>query len=458
MGQDFDFYGYAGHKFGENMVVEPRAAAAGKPWVLRARFWGHEPQTDTALLAAGFHITYCDVADMYGSPSAVAKYDDFYKEMTGTWGLSAKVVLEGMSRGGLIVYNWAARNADKVAAIYADAPVMDIKSWPIKSSDEDTKKMLAAYGFASLEQAMAWGGNPVDNAAALVGIPIIHVVGSADHVVPVAENTDLFKTRYQAAGGFMTVIRKAGVGHHPHSLKDPATIVNFILSAIGMQANVCTTPLAGQEWRQGAGWVDGADWWANHAEISELLQNPTDIILLGNSITQGFGGNRKAVTYKPGLAALNGALAGKTWVAAGISGDKTQNLLWRLENGGYAAANARTVFITIGVNNLYAGDNTADVAVGIVKIATRAAELMPNAKIVVFGTLPFYDMKAQSQVQAVLAGVVWGETAGKKIIFVDPTDRFTDKGKLIEKYYSDDKLHLSQSGYTIFAELIAANL
>lgn len=43
-------------------------------------------------------------------------------------GFNKKVALEGMSRGGLIVYNWAAQNPEKVACIYADAPVMDFKS------------------------------------------------------------------------------------------------------------------------------------------------------------------------------------------------------------------------------------------------------------------------------------------------------------------------------------------
>lgn len=63
-------------------------------------------------------------------------------------GFHKKVVLEGMSRGGLIVYNWAAQNTDKVACIYADAPVMDIKSWPMgrgasEGSDDDVRQLIA---------------------------------------------------------------------------------------------------------------------------------------------------------------------------------------------------------------------------------------------------------------------------------------------------------------------------
>lgn len=94
--------------------------------MIRARFWGHEPQTDIALLEHGFHIVYCDVADLYGSDKAVQRWNSFYKRMVKA-GFNKKVALEGMSRGGLIVYNWAAQNPEKVACIYADAPVMDFK-------------------------------------------------------------------------------------------------------------------------------------------------------------------------------------------------------------------------------------------------------------------------------------------------------------------------------------------
>lgn len=80
----FNFHGYCGYDFwfeGVNCkIVKPYGEAPGKPWVIRARFWGHEPQTDIALLEHGFHIMYCDVADMYGSPEAVKRWNRFYKK------------------------------------------------------------------------------------------------------------------------------------------------------------------------------------------------------------------------------------------------------------------------------------------------------------------------------------------------------------------------------------------
>jgi pimeloyl-ACP methyl ester carboxylesterase len=151
--------------------------------------------------------------------------------------LGGKIVLIGMSRGGLYCYHWAARHPETVAAIYGDAPVCDFKSWPggkgrQSATKSDWEALLKVYGFKDEAEALAYKKNPVDNLAPLAkaGIPIIHVVGQADTDVPVEENTDIIERRYKELGGTIRVIRKAGVGHHPHSLLNPEPIVDFILS------------------------------------------------------------------------------------------------------------------------------------------------------------------------------------------------------------------------------------
>ena len=88
----------------------------------RARFWGHEPQCDIALLERGFHIVYCDVAEMFGNDESLSIWDRYYQMLTGT-GLSKKSVMEGMSRGGVYIYRWVAKFPERVAGVYADAPV-----------------------------------------------------------------------------------------------------------------------------------------------------------------------------------------------------------------------------------------------------------------------------------------------------------------------------------------------
>jgi pimeloyl-ACP methyl ester carboxylesterase len=231
--------GFARHDFNVDgrrcWVVAPKEAAAGKPWVWRARFFGHEPQADMALLGKGYHIAYCDVGNLFGNPKAVGHWNAFYATLTETHGFAKKVALEGMSRGGLIIYNWAAANPEKVACLYGDAPVCDFKSWPGgkgkgKGGGGAWNTCMKAYGLDEAG-ALAYKGNPIDNLEPLAKakIPILHVIGAADNVVPPAENSDLIEARYKAFGGDIKVISKAGVGHHPHALKDPAPIVDFIL-------------------------------------------------------------------------------------------------------------------------------------------------------------------------------------------------------------------------------------
>lgn len=215
-------------------LVLPKTPAPGRPWIWRTEFFGVEPQTELALLERGWHAAYVDVRNLYGAPEALDAMDAFYRQVVREHGLARKVALAGFSRGGLFAFNWAARRPRRVASIYADAPVLDFKSWPggkgaSAGSPEDWQRCLKAYRFTE-EQALAYRRNPVDNLKPLAraGIPILSVCGGADQTVPFAENTQLAKTRYDALGGPMQVIVKPGVDHHPHSLSDPAPIVEFL--------------------------------------------------------------------------------------------------------------------------------------------------------------------------------------------------------------------------------------
>ncbi|GAB4038085.1 GDSL-type esterase/lipase family protein [Spirosoma jeollabukense] len=235
------FYGYDCADFSlagrACKVVKPRRAAKGLPWIWRARFWGHEPQTDIALLDRGFHVVYCDVAELFGNAQAIAAWNDFYT-FARKAGLAKKVALEGLSRGGVYIYNWALANPKKVACVYADAPVLDLKSWPggkgqAKGSPADWEIFKKDYGFQSDQEAMAFNRNPIDRVAEIVkgGYPLLHVVGDADDAVPISENTTPFEQKVKELGGQIQVIHKPGIGHHPHSLPDPTPIVEFILKA-----------------------------------------------------------------------------------------------------------------------------------------------------------------------------------------------------------------------------------
>lgn len=212
------------------IVVVPKQAAEGKPWIWRPAFFGAFPSVDQALLEKGFHVVYYDVTHCYGNPRAVELGTDFYNYMKDFYHLSPKVTLEGFSRGGLYALNWAIKNTDKVACIYIDAPVCNVFSWPGRKNAPLWNDLLKEWELTDKEMD-SFRGNPIDNLEPLAkaGIPIISVCGDADKTVPFKENMDIVRSRYLALGGPVEVIIKPGVDHHPHSLENPEPVVDFIL-------------------------------------------------------------------------------------------------------------------------------------------------------------------------------------------------------------------------------------
>ena len=233
--------GYTRHNFTvagcAAWVVEPKQAAPGKPWTWCMEFPGAftERTGVLQLLTKGFHHVHLAVGNTFGGPEAVKKMNEFYKVLAAG-GLAKKGALIGISRGGLYAYRFAAEYPDRVACIYGDAPVCDFKSWPggqgkSRLSRGDWSAVLRSYEFKDEAEALAYTKNPVDNLAPLAAakIALLHVIGDADKVVPVPENTDLVEQRYKQLGGQITIIHKPGVDHHPHGLDNPQPIVDFIL-------------------------------------------------------------------------------------------------------------------------------------------------------------------------------------------------------------------------------------
>ena len=233
-GKKSDWNGFERYDFFCNSrqatVVVPHKAAEGKPWIWRPAFFGAFPSVDKALLEKGFHVAYYDLTHLYGSPHAVQLGTDFYNVLCQSYHLSPKVTLEGFSRGGLFAFNWAAKNVDKVACIYVDAPVCNVFSWPGQARKELWNNLLREWNLT--EDAMqSFKGNPIDNLASLAKahIPVMAVCGDSDKTVPYAENMKVVAERYRAMGGLVEIILKPGCDHHPHSLEQPEPVVDFIV-------------------------------------------------------------------------------------------------------------------------------------------------------------------------------------------------------------------------------------
>jgi hypothetical protein len=175
------------------VVVVPQKAAAGKPWSWRGFYWDHEPQTEVELLRRGFHVAY-----IAGEPGKA--WDAWYTFLTEKHGLSKKPNFVGMSRGGFTAFAWATANPEKVSCIYLDNP---------------------AIGPDSLMKLGELARNDV---------PLLHVCGSLDPIL--GRHTLVIENIYQQLGGRISVMIKDGAAHHPHSLRDPKPIADFIVQSL----------------------------------------------------------------------------------------------------------------------------------------------------------------------------------------------------------------------------------
>ncbi len=444
------FHGFKCYEFeyegNFSRIVVPNVVAYGKPWVMRARFWGDKNfyQTDVALLERGFHLLYTDVTDLYGSAEAVKRFSKFI-DYAISRGLNSKCVIEALSRGGLVAYNYAAQNPNRVAMVYADAPVLDFKSWPLGYNPKsvDSKKLLKAYNFKDIEQAKSYDANPINRTAqiAIGGFDMLHVCGDADDVVPMEENTLPFIKKIEEAGGKVKLIVKNGVGHHPHGLANPDPIVEQILISTGQFISPTTVPTRGAEYRQMSDWVSISN------EITELATtNRYDILLLGNSITQGFGEGRSLVKYQPGNDAMNSCFPEHNWLGAGIAGDRTEHLLYRILNGRYEKCKPKYVVLTIGINNLLSGEDSAESTFGGIVACVEAVEKMiPKSRIILYGTLPAQDFIEECEyISKEITAHKWSD----RVTYIDPFDIFAPNHQEVNtELYNKDLLHLSKRGY-----------
>lgn len=366
-----DWNGYSYYDFQlegrDCKVVVPHQAAESSPWIWRARFWGHEPQTDMALLERGFHVVYMDVANLYGSSKAVQLWDRFYDFLIEK-GLSKRCALEGMSRGGLIIYNWAAANSEKVACIYADAPVCDVKSWPggkgkSSGSAADWQRCQEAYCLTE-DELMAYDKNPIDNLEPLAEavVPALHVCGGADEVVPMDENTNILQERYQKLGGLIRVITKEGVGHHPHSLKDPKPIVDFILTyALSKNQPVI-------EIRDGLRY--------SGRKFHEQKQGR--VAFLGGSITHNHGWRE----YVGAAIEERFPETEFTFINAGIPSMGSTPGAFRMARDVFSGGPVDLLFVEAAVNDAVNGRTDAETLRGMEGVIRHARTINPNLDIV----------------------------------------------------------------------------
>ena len=192
--------------------------------------------------------------------------------------------------------------------------------------------------------------------------------------------------------------------------------------------------------------------------LAKAKQGKIDVYFEGDSITRRWGTSDEQ--YKYFLANWQQNFFG--WNAAdfGWGGDKTQHILWRLNNGELDNVNPKIIVLMAGTNNVgnispqANGDpRIEDITRGIKAILDVCGRKAPKATIILMGIFPRNDNMA---VMPIIDGInqrIAKFADGKKIRFLNINDKLADKeGKLFEGITVKDGLHLDVKGYQVWAD------
>lgn len=176
-------------------------------------------------------------------------------------------------------------------------------------------------------------------------------------------------------------------------------------------------------------------------------QGNVDLIFIGDSITQGWEGNGKDVwaRYYGGRNAMN----------AGIGGDRTQHVLWRLEHGNIDGISPKLAVVMIGTNNAKP-DEPKDTAAGVTAIVRKLQEKLPQTKVLLLaifprGATPNDPLRLKNdEVNQIIKNL----DDGSKVRYLDIGDKFLATDGTLSREIMPDLLHLSGKGYEIWAESI----
>lgn len=193
---------------------------------------------------------------------------------------------------------------------------------------------------------------------------------------------------------------------------------------------------------------------AHERFVKIAREGKVQLLFLGDSITAGGGGNGKEVWAK----------SFTSWEPAnfGIGGDRTQHVLWRIENGELDGIKPKAAVLMIGTNNT-GGDTAEGIASGVTKIVETIRAKTPATKILLLAVFPHGDKpdgnlgaanEKIKQVNAIIAKL----DDNQHVFFLDIGPNFTQGKDVLDAAIMPDFLHLSAAGYQIWADAITPKL
>jgi platelet-activating factor acetylhydrolase IB subunit beta/gamma len=207
-----------------------------------------------------------------------------------------------------------------------------------------------------------------------------------------------------------------------------------------------------------AGHWGGSSWLDTHEKLVRYVEKHAgdcDVLLVGDSITQQWGGPLDTGVLN---AAWQQRFSELKTVNIGVGGDKTQNVLWRLDHGGAAGLQPKVILLMIGNNNMFFTPETGveAAAQGIQMCASNLRGKFPAAQIVVAKILPahtpghtFYEDIRRTNLALEQLQLEQDPRLRVLDLWADFTD---DTGSLRSELFTADRIHLSPAGYAVYAK------
>ncbi len=188
--------------------------------------------------------------------------------------------------------------------------------------------------------------------------------------------------------------------------------------------------------------------------VSIAKEGKAQVVFLGDSITAGWAGAGKDVWAS--------AFAQYQPANFGIGGDRTQHVLWRIENGELEGVKPKAVVLMIGTNNTSL-DSAEAIAKGVTKIVQTIRTKLPETKILLLAVFPRGDRPSGAlgasnekikQINAIIAKL----DDAKNVHYLDIGDKFLQGKTVLDPAIMPDFLHLSPAAYQIWADAITPKL
>ncbi len=191
-----------------------------------------------------------------------------------------------------------------------------------------------------------------------------------------------------------------------------------------------------------------AKWMTRHEMMNKRVkEGNVDLVFIGDSITQGWEGRGKDV-WKEFYGNRNA-------VNLGIGGDRTQHVIWRLQNGNLEGITPKLAVIMIGTNNA-STNKPEEIAEGIKAIIKELQTRTPSTKILLLAVFPrgANAEDPRRQVNEKTNAIIAKYADGDKVHFLDIGPKFLETDGTLTKEMMPDLLHLNEKSYRIWAESI----